>query len=164
MNCPKSQTSVRIENMTFYIKNDKVGFDYEILEKFTVGLELKGGEVKSIKSGQGSLKGSRVIIRGGEAFLVGAHIPLYQPNNLSTTYEEDRLRRLLLTKKEINYLLGKESVKGLTIVPLGLYNKGKLIKMDIAVVRGKKKHDKRQDIKKKDDKRDMERTLKNISR
>ncbi|HDQ16565.1 MAG TPA: SsrA-binding protein SmpB [Candidatus Vogelbacteria bacterium] len=146
--------------MTFYVKNDKVGFDYEILEKFTAGLELKGGEVKAIKSGQGSLKGSRVVIRGGEAFLVGAHISLYQPNNLSSAYEEERPRRLLLSKKEISYLAEKENVKGLTIIPLGLYNKGKLIKIDIAVARGKKKYDKRQDIKKKMDKRSMERTLK----
>ena len=124
-------------------------------------MELLGLEVKSLRSGQGSLEGSHITIRGGEAYLIGAHIPPYQINNTPKDYDSRRNRRLLLTKKEIAELLGKESKKGLTIVPLSVYNSKNLIKLEIAVVRGKKKFDKRETIKKREGEREIRRTLKN---
>jgi len=138
------------------LENKKAYFDYEILEKFEAGLELRGGEVKSLRLKQGSLAGSRVIIRGGEAFLVGMSIVPYQPNNISGSPkegEEQRTVKLLLTKREIDYLSGKAEERGLTITPLKLYNLGKKIKAEIALVRGKKKHEKREKIKKRETER-----------
>lgn len=143
------------------LQNKKVGFDYEILEKIEVGIELLGMEVKSIKAGRGSLLGSRVVIRGGEAYVVGFSIPPYQANNTPTDYNPERNKRLLVTKKEILRLDSIEKERGLTIVPVSVYNKGKKLKMDIAVVRGKKKFDKRETLKKKDSERDIARSLKN---
>lgn len=142
------------------IQNRKIKSDYEILETLEAGLSLYGFEVKSIKSGQGSLKGAHIIIRGDEAFLVGATIPPYQAANTPKDYESDRTRKLLLSKKEIANLIGQEKQKGLTIVPISVYNKGRFLKIEIAVVRGKKKHDKRETLKKRDAKREMDRTLK----
>lgn len=143
------------------VSNKKAYFDFEVLETFEAGLELFGFEVKSLKSGQGSLVGAYVIIRGGEAFLVNATIPPYQHPNTPQSYDPSRPRRLLLNKKEIAELVGSEKQKGLTIVPLSLYNKGGKIKAEIAIVRGKKKHDKREAIKKRDTERELGRTLKN---
>ncbi|OGZ41946.1 MAG: SsrA-binding protein [Candidatus Ryanbacteria bacterium RIFCSPHIGHO2_02_FULL_45_43] len=143
-------------------ENRKAYHDYEILEKFEAGLSLRGFEVKSILLGRAALKGGRVIIRNNEAFSVGVHIPPYQKANTPKEYEPDRARKLLLHKKEIQYLLGKEKQKGLTMVPLKLYNKGRKIKLEFAVVRGKKKYDKREVIKKREAKRKVERSLKYI--
>ena len=142
------------------IENKKIFLNYEVLEEYEAGLELFGAEVKMIKSRQGSLEGARVIIRGGEAYLVGANIPPYQPNNPSSQYEADRTRKLLLSKKEINELIGRGEQKGLTIVPISMYNKNRLIKVRIAVVRGKKKYDKRESLKKKESRRDIARDIK----
>ena len=134
--------------------------NYEVLDEYEAGIELFGGEVKAIKSHHGSLEGARVLIRGGEVFLVGANIPPYQVNNASEAYEPDRTRRLLLKQKEILELFSRADERGLTIVPISMYNKGRLIKVKIAVVRGKKKFDKRQDIKKRDIEREIGRHLK----
>lgn len=142
------------------IKNKKAYFDYEILEKFEAGIELFGHEVKSLKNKRGTLDGSRVIIRGGEAFVVGFDIPPYQPKNIPGDYETQRTRKLLLRKKEIKYLIGKSNVSGLTLAPLTIYNKGRLIKLDFAVVRGLKKQDKREKIKEREVKIKINRTLK----
>jgi len=142
-------------------ENKKVRFDYEVLETFDAGLELHGLEVKSLKGKQGSLEGAYVIVRGGEVYLIGAHIPPYQPKNTPENYDSYRNRKLLLTKKEIQELIGKEKRVGLTIVPISLYTKGNKIKLKIAVAKGKKKYDKRQTIKKRDIERDLGRTLKN---
>lgn len=142
------------------IKNKKATFHYEILERLEAGIELFGFEVKSIKQGQGSLEGAYVIIRGGEVFLVNAQIPPYQPSNTPQDYDPQRVRKLLLHKKEIDALIGSEKQKGLTIIPISLYNKGRTIKAEIAIVRGKKQHDKREDIKKRDTERDISRMLK----
>ncbi|MBX4210958.1 SsrA-binding protein SmpB [Candidatus Parcubacteria bacterium] len=138
------------------IENRKARFNYEILEKFAAGLELLGTEVKSIRKGQGSLEGAHVIIRGKEAYLIGAHIPAWQPKN-SEGYEPERNRRLLLGKKEIHELSLAENKKGLTIVPLSVYNKGRWMKIDVAIARGKKKFDKRETQKKRDTERDIRR-------
>jgi len=146
--------------MSTLIENKKAFFDYEILEKFEAGLELKGPEVKALRNKQGSILGARVIIRAGEAFVVGMEIPPYQPLNTPKDYDSQRTRRLLLNKKEIKYLTGKAEERGLTIVPVRVYTKGRRIKTEIAVARGKKKHDKRQKIKEREDKRKIERALK----
>ena len=146
--------------MSTLIENKKAFFDYEILEKFEAGLELKGPEVKALRNKQGSILGARVIIRAGEAFVVGMEIPPYQPLNTPKDYDSQGTRRLLLTKKEIKYLTGKAEERGLTIVPVRVYTKGRRIKTEIAVARGKKKHDKRQKIKEREDKRKIERALK----
>ena len=141
-------------------ENRKIHFDYEILETFSAGIELLGLEVKSLWSHSASLDGAYIAIRGKEAFLLQTSIPAYQPSNTAADYDPMRVRRLLLTKKELQTLEDAESGKGLTIVPLKLYNKGKKVKIDIAIVRGKKKFDKRETIKKRESNRDIERTLK----
>ncbi len=146
--------------MTTFAQNKKAYHDYEILEEYDAGVELLGLEVKSIKSGKASLKGARVVMRGYEAFLIGASIPPYQAANTPKNYDPERARRLLLTRKEINKLIGKEQEKGLTLPALSWYNKGRLIKLKFAVARGKKKRDKREAIKRKDAERDLMRSLK----
>jgi len=143
------------------IQNKKAHFNYEILEKIEAGIELFGLEVKSLKKGQGSLEGAHITVRGGEAFVINMQIPPYQPANTPESYDPIRNRRLLVTKKEITRLSGEENQKGLTIVPLSVYNKGRKLKLEIAIVRGKKKYDKRETIKKRDTDREMRRDLKN---
>lgn len=146
--------------MVVLISNKKAYFDYEILEKFEAGIELFGNEVKSLKNKRGTLDGSRVIIRGGEAFVVGLDIPPYQPKNVFGNCETQRTRRLLLRKKEIKYLIGKSNISGLTLAPLAIYNKGRLLKLQFALAKGLKKQDKREKIKEREAKRKIERTLK----
>ncbi|MFA5933843.1 MAG: SsrA-binding protein SmpB [Candidatus Paceibacterota bacterium] len=147
--------------MSNFITNKKAHFNYEFLEKYEAGIELLGFEVKAIKGGQGSLEGAHIIVRGGEAYIVGMHIPPYQPANTPKEYDPDRTRKLLLMKKEIILLADIDSKKGLTIVPLAMYNKGRKVKVSIAVARGKKQFDKRETIKKRDTERELQRTLKN---
>lgn len=142
------------------IQNKKVYINYEVLESFSAGIELLGFEVKTLKNKLGSLEGSYVTIRGNEAFLINAHIPPYQPANTPKEYDPYRNRKLLLTKDEIRKLSGIEKQKGLTIVPISVYNKRNKLKVEVAVVRGKKKFDKREDIKRRDTDRDIQRTLK----
>lgn len=131
------------------------------VETFSAGIELFGGEVKSLRNKLGSLDGARVVVRGGEAFIVGMTIPPYQAANTPKDYDPERARRLLLTKKEINTLLIEESKKGLTIIPLEVYSRGRLVKARIAIVRGKGKADHREDLKKRDASRETARVLKN---
>ena len=139
------------------IYNKKVHLDYEIMETFEVGIELIGQEVKSLRGKQGSLLGSHVTVRGGEAFIIASNIPPYQEKNAPTDYDPKRNRRLLLTKPEIQKLASLEAKKGLTIIPISVYNKGKKIKVEIAIVIGKKTYDKRESIKKRDADRDIRR-------
>lgn len=146
--------------MSKYAQNKRASFEYEIIEKYEAGIELSGMEVKSIRNGKMSLEGSFVIIRGGEAFLINSNITAFQPKNTSEDYDPLRNKRLLLTKKEIKKLAGNEKNKSLTIVPLAVYNKGKKIKIEIALVKGKKKRDKREAIKKRETDRELRRTLK----
>ena len=143
------------------IENKKAHLNYEILEEYEAGLELQGGEVKALRAKLGKLDGSHITVRGGEAYLIGASIPPYQSGNTPADYEPMRNRKLLLTKKEIAILGAHESQKGLTIVPLRVYNKGRHLKLALGVARGKKKYDKRATLKERDTKRDIERTLKN---
>ena len=142
------------------IYNKKAGMDYEIMESFEAGIELLGLEVKSLRKNQGSLLGANVTVRGGEAFITASNIPAYQEKNTPKEYDPKRNRRLLLTKAEIQKLAALEAKKGLTIVPISMYNKGKKIKVQVAIVRGKKKFDKREDIKKRDTDREIRREFK----
>ncbi len=146
--------------MTDLIRNKKAGFNFELLERFEAGVELLGTEVKSLRNGQGKLEGSYVIVRGDEAYLVGASIPAFQKANAPKDYEPERVRRLLLKKKEILELFTESEKRGLTVVPVRWYNKKSKLKLEIAVGRGKKKHDKREAIKGRDTKRSIERILK----
>lgn len=141
------------------VQNKKVSLNYEILKDYSAGMELFGFEVKSLRKKQGSLEGARVSVRGGEAYLLGASVPPYQSGNTPKGYEPERARRLLLKKGEIAELAEAESQKGLTIVPISVYNNRKL-KLRVAVARGKKKYDKREDIKRRDVERELGRTLK----
>jgi SsrA-binding protein len=146
--------------MASYAENRKARFNYEILEKYETGIELLGTEVKSVRNGQMSLEGAFVIVRGGEAFLINANIPPYQIKNAPKDYDPLRNRKLLLTKKEIAELAGSEKNKSLTIVPISVYNKNRKIKVEIALVKGKKKFDKRETIKKRDTDREIRRDFK----
>jgi SsrA-binding protein len=143
--------------MSVLVHNKKVGFNYEIVERFEAGIELLGLEVKSLRAHQGSLDGAYVTIRGGEAYLINMSIPPFQPGN-AKDYDPLRIRKILMTKSEILHLASLE--KGLTIVPISVYNKGRKIKIELASVKGKKKFDKRETMKKRDASREIERTLK----
>ena len=142
------------------LENRKAHFNYEFLEKLESGIELLGFEVKSLRQKLGSLEGAYVIVRGREAFLVNAYLPAFQPKNTPKGYDERRNRKLLLTKKEIATLASAESKKGLTIIPISVYNKGRKLKVSLAIARGKKKFDRRESIKKRDSERDMRREMK----
>jgi len=144
-------------------RNKKAYFNYEILERFEAGISLNGQEVKSIKSGRINLAGSYVVIRGGEAYLLGANVPPYQPKNAPADYNPERSRKLLLKKSEINYLIGKTKQKGLTTVPLRVYNIRGKIKLEFALVRGKRKVDKRETIKKRETEREIRRVFRKSS-
>jgi len=133
-----------------YASNPKANFDYEILETIEAGIVLEGQEVKSIKTGKASIKGSYVKIINEEPFLIGAIVSPYQPANTPKNYDPQRSRKLLLSKKEIINLTDESKASRVTLVPIKLYGKKGLIKLLIGVARGKKKYDKRESIKKKD--------------
>ena len=146
--------------MPVLAENRKAYFNYEILEKFEAGISLAGQEVKSIKTRGVNLAGSYVVIKDSEAFWVGAKIAPYQPKNVPPDYNPERSRKLLLKKSEIKYLIGKAKEKGLTLIPLMIYTKDGKIKIEFAIAKGKKKFDKRELIRKREVKREIERTLK----
>jgi SsrA-binding protein len=148
--------------MTILAENKKARFDFELLETYEAGIELWGFEVKAVKNNKMNLEGSYVFPRYGEFFLVGATISPYQPKNTPKDYEPMRERRLLLHKKEIDYLLGKISQKGLTILPTRVYSKMGRIKLEIALSRKFKKHDKRERIKERESSRKIGRILKEL--
>ena len=147
--------------MLIYATNSKVQFDYNILETFEAGLVLLGHEVKSIKTSRMSLRGAFVKILNNEAWLVGATISPYQSGNTPPNYDPQRTRKLLLKKKEVKYLFEKSRESGLAIVPLNLYGKKNLIKLEVGLARGKKKYDKREIIKKREEERKIRQKLKN---
>jgi len=134
--------------------NKKAKFDYEILDKYEAGLVLSGQEVKAIKSGQVSLRGSYIIPRTNngktELFLIGCQVPSYKPAGPLPDYNPLRERKLLLKKWEIDKLIGKKQEQGLTLVPLKIYTNHSFLKLEFAVSKGKKKYDKRETIKKRD--------------
>jgi len=146
--------------MSNLIEHKKAHFDYEILETYEAGIQLFGTEVKSLRDRKGKLEGAHVTVRGGEAFLLNAEIPPYQAANAPGDYDSKRNRRLLLTKKELAELAVAEDKQGLTIIPLSMYNKGRVVKLKIGVARGKKKGDKRETLKKREALRDIARAVK----
>ena len=146
--------------VTTYIDNRKAHFNYEIIETYEAGIELLGHEVKALKNAMGNIAGAFCIVRSGEVFIVGMNIPAYQPKNNKEDYDPDRTRKLLLSKKEIAVLADIDKGKNLTLVPLSLYSKGRRIKLSIAVAKGKKMHDKRESIKKRDTDREIRREYK----
>ena len=142
-------------------KNKKALFDYEILEKYEAGIVLKGSEVKAIRKGRVNLKDSFVRIIKGEPFLLNAHISYLDTTNPYFKPDERRPRKLLLHKKEIDKLLGKVTKEALTIVPLSIYlNHKNLVKVEIALARGKKLHDKRETIKRREADREARAAIK----
>ena len=140
--------------------NRKARFDYEILETYEAGIELFGFEVKSVKTGRLNLTGSFAVIKDREAWLLNANIPAYQPQNAPADYDPNRSRRLLLHKSEIKELIGKSAQKGLTLVPLKVYTKRNRVKILLGLGKHKKKTDKREQIKKREAVRDIERATK----
>lgn len=145
--------------MTTLAENKKAYYNYQILEKFEAGMILIGQEVKSIKLGRMNLAGSYVVIKDNEAYLIGCHVPPYQPKNAPPDYNPGRSRKLLLKKSEIKYLIGKSQQKGLTLVPLRVYTKRGKIKLEFGIAKGKKRADKRELIKKREAERKMKRAM-----
>ena len=137
--------------------NKRAYFDYNILEAYEAGIELKGFEVKSIKTGRINLAGAYAIIRDNQAWLINADIPAYQPKNAPIDYDSKRTRRLLLKKSEIKNLIGSIAKKGLTLMPLKVYTKNRKVKIEIGLGKSRKKKDKRELIKKREAKREMRR-------
>ena len=139
--------------------NKKAYHDYFILDTYQAGIALHGTEVKSLRMGKCSIKESFIRVENGEMFIYGMHISPYEKGNI---FNKDplRVRKLLLHKAEINKMLGKTKEKGMSIVPLKVYFKGSLVKVEIGLAKGKKLYDKRQDIAKKDQKREAERDFK----
>jgi SsrA-binding protein len=146
--------------MSNYAENKKAYFNYEVLDKYEGGIELLGNEVKAIREGKISLEGAFIIVRGGEVFLINANIQPYQVKNTDKDYDPLRNRKILVTKKEIRELGDTEKNKSLTIVPLALYPKDSKIKISFALMRGKKKFDKRETIKKRETERIIRREYK----
>ncbi len=137
------------------IENKKLHLTHVIDDTKEAGIELFGFEVKALRNKLGSLEGAKVIVRGGEAFVVGIYIPPYQPANTPKGYDPYRTRRLLLTKAEIIDLYKEEQAKTLTAVPHSLYLKNTLVKCEVALCRKKQVHDRREDIKKDISRREM---------
>lgn len=139
--------------------NKKAYHDYFILDKFEAGISLHGTEVKSLRMGKCSIKEAFVRVENGEVFIYGMHISPYEKGNI---FNKDpmRVRKLLLHKSEINKLVGQTKEKGITIMPLRVYFKGSLVKVEIGIAKGKKLYDKRQDIAKKDQQREVQRDFK----
>lgn len=139
--------------------NKKAYHDYFILDKYEAGISLAGTEVKSLRMGKCSIKEAFIRIENGEMIIYGMHISPYEKGNI---FNKDPLRerKLLLHKAEINKLLGKTKEKGMAIVPLKVYFKGSLVKVEIGLAKGKKLYDKRQDIAKKDQQREADREFK----
>ena len=146
-------------NFRLIANNKKARHDYFLEETFEAGVELHGTEVKSLRQGHCSIKEAFIHIENGEVIIYGMHISPYEKGNI---FNKDPMRpkRLLMHKKEIMRLLGKIKEKGYTIVPVQVYFKGSLVKVEIALARGKKLYDKRQDIAKKDARREAERDFK----
>ncbi len=143
--------------MANLVYNKKANFNYDIVEKLEAGIELLGHEVKSLRKSHASLDGAYIYIRGGEAYIKGMKITPYQQGNVPKDYSPERDRKILLTKAEINRFA--EPQKGLTIVPISVYNKGRKIKVEIGVGKGKKKFDKRETLKKRTTDRDIRREM-----
>jgi SsrA-binding protein len=141
------------------VDNRRARHDYHLLDRLEAGIVLTGTEVKSLRDGRASLQQAYADVRGGEVWLVGAHISVYDQGNIAN-HDPDRDRKLLLHKKEVASLTGKVAQRGLTLVPTKLYFKNGRAKVELALARGKELHDKRRDIAKREADRDMQRALK----
>jgi len=148
------------EGFKIVTDNRKARYLYEILETYEAGLELQGSEVKSIRQGKANLQDGYALIRNGEAMLLNVHISPYEKTAAYFNHDPRRSRKLLLHKQEIRKLIGKVEQQGLTLIPLKMYMKRGLVKITIALAKGKKVHDKRESIKKRDDQREMARAIK----
>jgi SsrA-binding protein len=143
-----------------YLVNKQATWNYETLETFEAGLSLLGGEVKSLRLGHASINESFIVIEEGELFLIKAYIPPYQIKNSSPAYDPYRKRKLLITKKEFRNIARRKTEAGLTLIPISLYDKNGFLKLQIALARGLKKHDKRNVLKDRDAKREIGRMMK----
>lgn len=148
--------------MATLVEYKKARLKYAVEESYAAGMELLGGEVKALRGKLGSLEGAHVVVRGGEAYIVGMTIPPYQVANAPKGYDPERTRRLLLTKKELRELADAEAKKGLTIVPLEVYTSGRNVKVRVAIVHGKSQSDKREDLKKRTAERENARIVKRV--
>ncbi len=146
--------------MEILAENRRAFFDYEILEKYEAGIQLTGSEVKAAKLGKMNISAAYAIIREGELWLLNSSIAPYQAKNVSKEYDPLRTRKLLLKKSEINELFGKLQQKGLTLLPLKVYNKDGKIKIELGLGKGRKLYDKRQKIRAQEIEREIKRTLK----
>lgn len=153
--------SHKSESYKIVSDNRQARFLYEILETYEAGVALTGTEVKSIRAGKVNLRDGFALIRNGEVVLMNVHISPHQTTGQAFNHDPRRTRKLLLHREEIRKLIGKVEQKGLTLVPLKMYLKRGWVKVDIALARGKKLYDKREDLKQRQDKRDMERAMKN---
>jgi SsrA-binding protein len=142
------------------VSNKKATLNYEVLDTFEGGIELLGHEVKSIRAGKIKFEGAYIIIKDNEVFLKNAEIFPYQANNVPKNFDGTRLIKILVSKREILRLTNKTEKDGLSLIPLSIYNKGTKLKLDFALAKGKKKHDKRQDIKKREDNIEILRVIK----
>jgi SsrA-binding protein len=142
-----------------FATNRKAYHDYHVLETYEAGIALKGTEVKSIRQGKVDIKEALIRIRDEEAFLVGCHVQPYTHGNIAN-HEPARTRKLLLHKQEIRRLVGKVQEKGLTLIPTRMYQKDGRIKLEVALARGKRLHDKREALKSREAGREIERALK----
>lgn len=147
--------------MTTLAYNKRANFDYEILEKYEAGLILTGQEVKSVRTGHISLKGSFVTIKGNEMFLTNATISPYSPAGELKGYNPTRSRKLLLKRSEIASLIGKSRTLGLTMIPIRVYTRKRFLKLEFGLGKGKKEFDKRDKIQKREVQRNIQRMLKN---
>jgi SsrA-binding protein len=150
------------QNDTFKLISDnrQARHLYEILETYEAGIELKGTEVKSIRAGKVNLRDGYALLRNGEGWLINVHISPYDASSAYFNHDPRRTRKLLLHGREIRKLIGQVEQKGLTLVPLKMYMKGSFVKVSLGLGKGKKLHDKRDAIKKRDDQRDMARAMK----
>lgn len=146
-------------NTKLIAKNPTAYHNYTIDSKLEAGIVLSGTEIKSIRTGQVNLKDTYCLIRNGEVYIVGMHISPYEHGNI---FNKDHLRdrKLLLNRTEINKLIGLTKQQGCSLIPISLYFKGSIVKLELGIGKGKKLYDKRQDIAKKDAQRQIQRTLK----
>jgi SsrA-binding protein len=141
-------------------KNKKASFEYHFIETYIAGLQLLGSEVKSIREGKVNIKNAHCVFKNNGLYVVGMHIAEYKQSGIHTNHEPYRDRKLLLNKRELNKLLTGQTIKGNTIIPIALLLSSRgYLKMEIALAKGKQLHNKREDIKNKDIKRDMEREI-----
>lgn len=149
-----------MEKINVVARNKKATYDYFILEKFECGIVLTGTEIKSIRAGKVSIQDAYCNIKNDELYIINMHIAKYEQGNIFN-HQETRNRKLLAHRREIRKMFGKITQEGLTIIPLQVYIKNGLAKIEVAICKGKKKYDKREDLRREAVKRDISRAMKN---